>query len=381
MDYMEKDIFKLDDSWKNIRTIIPFGLGRIGKRVLPKLKETFHIPFIIDNGVEERAYDGISIYRLGDALPLIKDNKIVVMTKENIYEVISKELKQRGYVEYRDYCILERFMAEWHFKYERKCYLSKINSVITSKCSFNCNHCAMFIPYCEKREDCSLTSIKENLKSLFSVVDYIFEYTLLGGEPFLHKELKQILEFINIEYGQKIGQVVVITNGAVIPHKELLLLLKECNIMLSISSYLKSIDYSTKFKELIRVLNENQIMYYVNSDIEWKDHCYPHIRYKCDESNLREHMKMCGYNVHSVNEGKLYYCEVAWGARKHTGFSDSEDDYIDLDGLRRKFDLTTSKLKIIEYCMGNINEKGYMEFCRYCAGSGADNTRVIQAGT
>ena len=194
MDYMEKDIFKLDDSWKNIRTIIPFGLGRIGKRVLPKLKETFHIPFIIDNGVEERAYDGISIYRLGDALPLIKDNKIVVMTKENIYEVISKELKQRGYVEYRDYCILERFMAEWHFKYERKCYLSKINSVITSKCSFNCNHCAMFIPYCEKREDCSLTSIKENLKSLFSVVDYIFEYTLLGGEPFLHKELKQILE-------------------------------------------------------------------------------------------------------------------------------------------------------------------------------------------
>ena len=196
----------------------------------------------------------------------------------------------------------------------------------------------------------------------------------------MHKELKQILEFINIEYGQKIGQVVVITNGAVIPDKELLLLLKECNIMLSISSYLKSIDYSTKFKELIRVLNENQIMYYVNSDIEWKDHCYPHIRYKCDESNLREHMKMCGYNVHSVNEGKLYYCEVAWGARKHTGFSDSEDDYIDLDGLRRKFDLTTSKLKIFENCMGNINEKGYMEFCRYCAGFGADNTRVIQEG-
>ena len=222
---------------------------------------------------------------------------------------------------------------------------------------------------------------KREFKKSISGVDYIFEYTLLGGEPFLHKELKQILEFINIEYGQKIGQVVVITNGAVIPDKELLLLLKECNIMLSISSYLKSIDYSTKFKELIRVLNENQIMYYVNSDIEWKDHCYPHIRYKCDESNLREHMKMCGYNVHSVNEGKLYYCEVAWGARKHTGFSDSEDDYIDLDGLRRKFDLTTSKLKIIEYCMGNINEKGYMEFCRYCAGSGADNTRVIQAGT
>ncbi|MDE6054634.1 MAG: hypothetical protein K2G55_12910, partial [Lachnospiraceae bacterium] len=83
------DIFKLDESWKNVRTIIPFGLGRIGKRVLPKLLESFQIPFIIDNGNAGQVYRGINVYSLKDALPLIQGRKIVVVTIERIYVSIS----------------------------------------------------------------------------------------------------------------------------------------------------------------------------------------------------------------------------------------------------------------------------------------------------
>ena len=384
MDYsMDSVIFKLDDRWKDVKTIIPFGFGRTAKRILPKLLETFQIPFVIDNskGNADTGYRGIKIYNLQEALPLIQDMKIVVMTKGSIYADISKQLKEAGYEEYTDYCAFERFMAEWHYKYEGKCYLTKLNTIITSKCSLQCSRCATFIPFCKKKEDCSIKDIKQNLADMFRYVDYVAEFTMLGGEPLLHTEIKEILEFVATKYKEHIGQIVLITNGTIIPNSDVLAVLKKYNILLSVSDYTSVKEYSDKLFQLSGILEKYGIAYCINSGIEWKDHCYPHTEYVCEDNKLQEHMKLCGYNIHSVNEGKLYYCEVAWAARKHVDFCDAKEDYIDLEMLGHMMTPMEAKLRIITYCMGNVNDRGYMSFCKYCAGSGADNPRTIKAGT
>lgn len=375
------DLFKLDESWKNVSTIIPFGLGRIGKRVLPKLLETFQIPFIIDNGNAGQVYRGINVYSLEDALPLIQGRKIVVVTIERIYVSISEQLREAGYTEYSDYCIFERFVEEWHYKYEKKCYLPKLDTAITSKCSLQCGHCAMFTPYCKDRKDCTLEELKENFEQVFQIVDYVFEYTLFGGEPFLHTQLAGIIEYLGRNCAEKIGQIVIITNGTVVPNDELLLVLQRYKVILSISDYTAVNPYTDILSEFTGKLNEYGIQYYVNREIEWKDHCFPEHSCDYDEEYLPEHMRVCGYTCHSVNEGKLYYCDVAWGARKHVGYQDCEDDYVNLYEIQRNIPPEQAKFKILEYCMGNVNAKGYISLCRYCAGMGADNNRVIQAGT
>lgn len=378
---MNAEFFKLDESWKDVREIIPFGLGRIGKRVLPRLSETFEIPFIIDNGSSVREYCGKAVYNLKEALPLIKGRKIVVLTIERIYTVISRQLKDAGYTEYVDYCIFERFVEEWYYKYKGKCCLPKLDTAITSRCSLRCSHCAMFTPYCKDKKDCSIDGLKANFSQVFALVDYVFEYTLFGGEPFLHKQLADIIEHLGTSYAEKIGQIVIITNGTVLPDQELLRTLQKYKVILSVSDYTAVNSYTDILAEFIKKLDQYGIQYYVNSAIEWKDHCFPAHSCDYDETYLPEHMKVCGYTCHSVNEGRLYYCDVAYGAKKHAGYQDQEDDYVDLCEIQKSCSPEQAKLRILAYCMGNVNEKGYMSLCRYCAGMGADNPRVIQAGT
>ncbi len=378
---MNVAFFKLDESWEDVREIIPFGLGRIGKRVLIRLSETFEIPFIIDNGDCTREYYGKTVYNLKEALPLIKGRKIVVLTIERIYIDISKQLKESGYTEYRDYCIFERFVEEWYYKYRGKCCLPKLDTVITSRCTLHCSHCAMFTPYCKDKKDCTVDELKANFNQIFEVVDYVFEYTLFGGEPFLHKQLAEIITYLGTDCADKIGQIVIITNGTILPDQELFLTLQKYKVILSISDYTKVNSYNDILEQLIKELDQYEIQYYVNREIEWKDHCFPEHSCECDETYLPEHMKICGYTCHSANEGKIYYCDVAYGARKHAGYQEQEDDYVDLYELQKRCSLEQVKLRILEYCMGNVNEKGYMSLCRYCAGMGADNPRVVQAGT
>ena len=58
-----KDIYKLDDSWAYIKTIIPFGYGRVGKKTLLKLMEMFSVLFVIDNNPDYTSVnDRITIY-------------------------------------------------------------------------------------------------------------------------------------------------------------------------------------------------------------------------------------------------------------------------------------------------------------------------------
>lgn len=378
---MDINLFRLDESWKDVKAIVPFGLGRIGKRVLPKLLETFEIPFIIDNGAKAQEYHGIAVYHLNDARPLIGDRKIVVLTIERIYVDISEQLNAAGYVEYRDYCIFERFVEEWYYKYRGKCCLPKLDTAITSRCTLKCSHCAMFTPYCEDKKDCSVDELKSNFDQVFRLADYVFEYTLFGGEPFLHKQLTDIIEYLGTCYAEKIGQIVIITNGTVLPDQKLLFILQKYKVILSISDYTAVNSYADILSQFMKKLDGYGIQYYVNHEIEWKDHCFPEHSCNYDEKYLPEHMKVCGYTCHSVNEGKLYYCDVAWGARKHAGYQDQEDDYVDLYEIQKDCSFEQAKLRILEYCMGNVNERGYMSLCRYCAGMGADNSRIIPAGT
>lgn len=375
------NLFRLDDSWKDIDTIIPFGYGRVGKRTLPKLQEIFSVPFVIDNNPEYQKNRNINIYDMETALVKRRDEKIIVLTVGTLYTKIKVELEKKGLKEYKDFCILERFWSEWYLRYQNKCCLSKVDTVITSRCSLACPHCAMFIHSSKPQRDIIFDDLKNNFDSLFRVVDEVLEYTLLGGEPLLHKDLKDILAYLGDKYGHRIGRIVLITNGNADVYDELLDLLKEYNVILSISDYTSVYPYKNRLNTLTKRLKERGISFYFNYEMEWKDHGYP--EFPCDypEEKRREHMLACGHTAHSVNFGKLYYCDPMFGAEHHTNYATHEDDVLNLSLIKEELGEYEAKERIIRYCWGEINEKGYPSLCQYCGGIGWDNNKVIMAGT
>ena len=375
--------FKLSEDWGellNEGSIIPYGIGRIGRRVLPALLKGFKIPFLVDRRKDSKKVLGLNVLDIAEAAPVIKEKKlkIVVTTVRYSYDEISKELILYGFKEYQDFCMFERFAEEWNLRWRNKCVLSKIDTVITSRCTLRCRDCNLFIGYANHHADMKLEDLKMNFDIFFDSVDYVYEYTLLGGEPFLHDELDQILSYLMENYSDRIGKVNLISNGTVVPCESVLGLMKKYEMTVHISDYTQSVNYRKKLAEVIKAFSQKGIEYYVIPNNTWKDVKYPREEYQTDDP--RKHMLLCGHSTHSVANGRLYWCDPAFAAECFTGFNAKIDDSLDLVKNKENNSKYEATRNILKYMLGDVNERGYMSICEKCAGVGRDNSEIVTAG-
>ena len=380
---IETHIFCLSDDWGKIKfndEIIVYGTGRIGRRILPHFIKEFKVPFLIDNKDAGDSYCGIDIVDIKEGVQRAKKNriKIVVATMHGAYNEIADELQKYGFIKDKDFCIFERFAQEWNLRWQNRCVLAKIDSVITSRCTLRCRNCNIFVSHTENNEDIPIESLKENFDVFFESVDFVYEYTLLGGEPLKHINIDEIISFLGDKYGDRIGKINLISNGTVVPSRQTLEIIKKYNVSIHISDYSKAINYSEKLGKLDNLLNKEGVEHYIIPNNVWKDIVYPELTYSAD--NPREHMRLCGHSTHSVGDGKLYWCDPAYAAEKFLGYKSKEDDYLDLKENKENNSKYDASLNIMRYLLGNVNENGYMSLCEKCAGIGVDNDRLIVAG-
>lgn len=378
-----KDIFKLSDDWGDLiehGTIIPFGVGRIGRRVIPTLMKEFDIPFLIDNGKHTEKIYGLNILNLRHAVEIIKERqlKVVVTTVFSSYEKIKQEMELLGFIENRDFCIMERFAEEWNLRWRNKCVLSKIDTVITSRCTLKCENCNMFISHAPVQCDIALSRLKKNFDTFFESVDYVYEYTLLGGEPFLHKDIVDIISFLGGQYGERIGQINLISNGTIVPDDKVIEVLKDFRVTVHVSDYTSAVDYKDKLERVKDKLLYNEIECYVIPNNTWKDVIYPREGFHTDDP--RQHMLLCGHSTHSVADGKLYWCDPAFAAECFMGFASQDDDCLDMATNKINHTKYEASLNIMKYLLGDVNVRGYMSICEKCAGVGRDNNIIVSAG-
>ena len=131
-----------------------------------------------------------------------------------------------------------------------KIVFNRIQYVVTEKCSLRCKDCSHLMPYYKCPQDTNIAKNKVAFDLLLDHVDYIAELRILGGEPFINKEIYKLIEdYFN---NPKIQTISIYTNGTIIPDEKTLVALGYDNVKVHISDYKINHD---KIQKLLKIFN------------------------------------------------------------------------------------------------------------------------------
>lgn len=371
---------KLRGNWRHIRQIIPYGFGLELKRVLPKLVKDFQIPYIVDSDPNKwnLRYCNIPIVSPTKLTDFHDGDKVLVSIagrNRDGYSTIAHTLQELHLIEFQDFCHVSQFIPEWYYHQNKFC-LYMVDVAVTTSCTLRCRNCNMFILHHKKPIMYTFDELIQNIELLLNRIDYVISLAFLGGEAFLNPCLEDVLLYLGKNWKHKIGSIAVATNGLIIPNQRLLECLKREKVIIAISDYTPAIGDKSIVKALREILDREGITYSVLYNREWCCTGFPEEPWDVSEKDVQQHMLQCN-GWRGLNDGKYFFCNIAWSIDKTGLFRLSPGDYIDLEKLPAG-NIETKKT-ILDFSLGNL-PNGYMSFCKVCGGCGPDNQNFVLAG-
>jgi len=283
-------------------------------------------------------------------------NEQVIITTD-VYRQFYKEYLEKHNIQYTWY---KNIASIWPFKYENKVHIFQTDVLVTEKCTLACSHCNMFMPHFVSPNHRDLEIIKSDIDLFFNKVDYVSVFHLVGGEPFLYPHIEDVIRYVLLNYITKIDKLIITTNGTVQPKQNTLDLLKNSDIILSVSDYTDKLEnIKSKVLKVIEVYKSQNINHYVRTEIEWYDFGDLRIKKDLPTDKLTKHFDSCTAPFRGLNDGKFYYCHLNTSAVLTKLFPLNDNDYVGLKDV--------SKENLIKFDLG-YTDLGYITFCDNCNG-------------
>ena len=188
--------------------------------------------------------------------------------------------------------------------------LKCVDITVTEKCSMKCKDCSNLMQYYVKPKNAELESLFKNIDRLMECIDWIYEFRVLGGDPFMNKELYKILNKLS-EY-KNAENIVIYTNATIMPKNENFEVLKNKKITLEITNY--GDNLSRKHDELIKSCKESNIKFRTRPPGRWTE-CGTLKYYERSKEELqRMYDNCCMRDVPAMMYGVLYKCPFAANA-------------------------------------------------------------------
>ncbi len=185
-----------------------------------------------------------------------------------------------------------------------------IGYILGNICSLKCKNCCECIPYFEadKRAFVPADEIIRDIQHLSSACDFLTILEFVGGEPFMHPELKDVLQ--RVLAMKKVGIIHVFTNGTVVPGDDLCEVMRNERIMIYISNYQSALEGERKERrnKTIEKLGAHGVTYKVGRKEDWLDYrSFDQRNYSEDE--LERNFADCFLNeCNRLYKGTLYTC-------------------------------------------------------------------------
>lgn len=252
----------------------------------------------------------------------------------------------------------------------RRIWLDRLEIPITTYCSLCCRHCANLMQYYTERSHIPAKQVTENLSEVLDSIDGVHLLRILGGEPLLHPELYEILQFCItcMEKSGKIRGVEIVTNGTMLLSEDTVELLKNSDrIKLGISDYGAN---SSKLNSLTEQLEEAHILYDVYRG-EWKAKASLAARGWSDRDK-RKLFRMCKKYI-SLFNGELHICPRSAHGTDLCAVPRREGDYVRIAQYGGNPEaLRSAIIKLLE--------RPYVEACSFCDGERPNDLETVVRG-
>lgn len=305
--------------------------------------------------------------------------EIVVIATEYMISAnqISQQLENIGLEKNKNYFFYKDFLIHMGGRSEnQEIVIPQIDLVITNVCSLQCANCALYINHQKEKYQRNICEIIEDLESLFHSINHLSLLNIIGGEPLLYNQIDELLNYIGKNYIEKIGQIVIITNGTIIPSKRTLEICSKYDISFSISDYSETIHYKVKIQRLCNILKEYHIAHKSEPLKQWSDLGNPYKSRNRDEKQLQSLYTDCNTRCKCLFDNKIFLCTSEASMVMAKMHIPDKEDYIDLKELAEMNQEEKSELIINLY--SGEKTRGYLSFCQYCDGYGEQNKNIIK---
>lgn len=240
-------------------------------------------------------------------------------------------------------------------------FLRSVDLMITEKCSLKCKDCANLMQFYERARDVSYEEVISDFDDLAAASDDIHEIRLIGGEPFMNKDIYRIID--HIVASPKIQRLVVYSN-ATIPLKESELgTLSHPKVVFSLT------DYGTLSKNtgmVVSFLDSHKIPYRLHLPENWTDSGVIEDFGRSEEELKTLFGECCGKNLYTISKGNLYRCPFAANADRL--------DAVPQDA-RNGVSLKAERSAIRNY----LYEIDFLPACQFCKGRSFSAPEIIPA--
>lgn len=242
-------------------------------------------------------------------------------------------------------------------------FLRSLDLVITEKCSLKCKDCSNLMQYYVSPVNVAFDELKRDFDQLLERVDHIYEIRLIGGEPFMNKEIYRILRYI-VNH-PKISLVVIYSN-AMIPIKN-----SEADIIQHPKVLFSLTDYGELAQHTPRIAKELESLgatYRLHPPEQWTDSGVI-FDFQRSEAEMKQlFAECCGKNLFTVSAGQIYRCPFAANADRLRAVPRDDANSVSVSGSRED---------IRHY----VSEISHLPACNYCKGrsfGAAEITPAIQ---
>jgi hypothetical protein len=260
--------------------------------------------------------------------------------------------------------------------------IKRSSLLITYRCTLKCKLCASYSPYYDVPPHFSSDLIAKTLASYFSIVDHVKQFSISGGEPFLHNELPKIIKNL-LCYQNQFDVLEVITNGTLMPKDELLAALNQSpKTCVMIDDYGDSLSKKAEMTHKILADNgiRNSVRCYYGANAHcggWVDFGENFERRWSSGGEIAMVYNKCAYPAKlgfcfQISGNELHPCSRSRRCMETGVLSKDKTEYIDL--LDDAIPIDDKKSFFL-----NFASRKFLRACAYCSGFCEDSPRFAPA--